>query len=822
MSGQLQVLRACHDGQSAQLLDYILVDQSSRTQRMRQVLCTAVVAAPAAEACWLLRNCSTYLEPAALRAVLRKMAAGDHCTGINCLLSLKLELHPVPISDGDLLLALQTAARSGRQGATGLLLQACSEHSVAVAQAGRQIAMSSAAAGGHLGTLQTAMHSALEHGCVTSEATVRCQLQVMLPTARASVLVYLAGWALEHLGADGMAEYRMRLAGRAAADGQPRLCAQLVRYPELLLAGQQGAGSIPLNLAATAFMTALGSGQPANPGAASMAFAEQHLPNFPKQSKAALARCIQQRQRRVVKLLLCTPGVVQCLGGDFAALKRICITACKASASGCLDELFAAGRQQAYGLSGGSICSTKDLQQMAVDACSGDKHRVLASVLRELRRLQGGGEAVGGAATAVSSAQGNDTPSGQDAWSVRLGKVLASQLASGCVREVAALAAGSEDVWSPLLDALVLQWQKIAPVSCLPYQMVRLLLQLLRLAQSNAALHAQLEQRAQAVPWTKALQACLMYPEARVYDLQVLFNLTGRLHTAFTGTPDILIDSVGLTWQRDIHRCIAVLDAPRDTATDEERNGAIKKLMCSDRMRHRQRCALLGRMQGSDPLGDFSDEELREALSTACASGDEAFLDVLISRDKLRILPGQLAARTVEKALLKGACAYGRGPASQRMAAALLQAAPRTLQADLGRALELAKHGAYCGYPTMWLLRAYIYAPPEYALQWTAGGEPKGWSLPEAVCTDRHFPQQSWCSILPDLMACDAGRRHGVAILQACLAKGLPERLPLVAAVYRRVQWRGRRGAGLAGRRGVVLQRAHARAQQGSLLGRQV
>jgi len=100
-------------------------------------------------------------------------------------------------------------------------------------------------------------------------------------------------------------------------------------------------------------MTSLGGVQPVSAGAASMAFAEQQLPNFSKQSKAALVRCIKARQHRVVALLLSTPGTVQWLHGQRAQLKSLCVLACESRAHGCLDELFAAGQQGGYGLGGG-------------------------------------------------------------------------------------------------------------------------------------------------------------------------------------------------------------------------------------------------------------------------------------------------------------------------------------------------------------------------------------------------------------------------------------------------------------------------------------
>lgn len=239
MSGQLDVLQACREGHSLQLLQYMLADHANRTQRMRRVLCTAAVAAAADEACWLLRNCATYIEPPLLCVLLYKMAAANHCTGLVCLLSLQLELYPFPVSDDDLVHAAKVAACSGRQGAMGLLLQACSERSSTVAELAHRETIMAAAAGGHRGALQAAMGSAREHSCMASSPAVQQRWVDLLDTAPVSVLMCVAGWGLEHLGADVMANHRARLAARALLVNRPGLCARLVRYPEQLSTNQQ-------------------------------------------------------------------------------------------------------------------------------------------------------------------------------------------------------------------------------------------------------------------------------------------------------------------------------------------------------------------------------------------------------------------------------------------------------------------------------------------------------------------------------------------------------------------------------------------------------
>jgi len=458
---------------------------------------------------------------------------------------------------------------------------------------------------------------------------------------------------------------------------------------------------------------------------------------------------------------------------------------------------------------------------MAIDACTGDRDRVLASVLKELQRVQGRGGvaamATGGAAVSSAERAAQDTHAlpGHDGWLAQLGQALVSQLASSSVGTVANGVAGSEGVWPALLGALVLQWQslqrgKLQPGNPFTYRMVRFLVQLLHLSHTSTALHAQLEKQVQAIPWKDALQRLLNSPSGTDREVHAFTRLTGKLCAAVVGTPGILAAGLYRFVRCDIKHAMQVLDTLWDTVSDTQRDAMIKNLICNRWIQHTDCCGLLGRMRCRNPLGHFSVEELRQVLSAACKSGDEAFVGELVAKDKLRIVGERWSVRVLEEDLLYGARGC-HGPATQRIAAALLRASESALQPDLDRAVKLIRYGARFGDHTMWLLRAYIYAPPEHAVQLTTETA-QGMALPVNVCMRPRFLQQPWGSILPDLMACDAGRQHGAGILQAC-RQGCPQRAPLATTVYRRVQWRGRKGAGLVGRRGIVLQRMRARAR---------
>mgnify|MGYP005991207555 CR=1 FL=1 len=807
---------ACQDANTEFLLGYMLDDVLDRPTRIRKVLCTACVASKPQVACLLVLNAKAYLTPEILQRVLNKLSAHDNVEVLNVILPLKLELHRITFCVEALMQAVQVASRSNQTGATIAILAACTRDFPQNVEALHTEAGMCAARGGHTRTVQAVLASVAE--CTTQQTlpAARRFFGSIARPAQASVLQLLAKWGLKVLGADGIAPYRPLLARRALLGNRPALALQMLRFPGALTEAEQQPGYENSRTAAQFFMKNLGLYGKAVPCAASWAFAQRHLSDFGAHCRVVLRRCASNKQPSLMQFILKTHFAAVELRGDSEFFKLLLLLCVQHNAPASLRAVLRATADPRFEVQARDLelQSLESMCKLVSSACTYDWASVFSILFREIMmQHEQRPQSAAGSASLRQAAASDDYMADSDhvSWLSSISLEIATKQAGECLGRAVALCpcAMLDSFFERLVAAAAAQWTDVRPGSRMFTKQKRFLLAMLRLADRHPGLQALLEARAGSIPWLPLLKACLWYSDASEKEFKSILGLRGVLKGALLAVPGVLLQAAQAYAMRQKARVSELMDFLWDSASPEDRDEGIRVVLGSKLVWYHERCALLDRMSAPAPLGTFSHAQLRAALQAACATGDEAFVQRMVES---AAVPGgglELSSQDFQTQLLIGA-ANGFGPQTQRIAAMLLRTEPPVLQPQLPSVLQLVEYGCTWGDCTMWLLRAYITAPPAVVLQWT-GDKPRPWALPVAVVKRLFVDRNPWSGIFPDLLACSAGRRQQGAILETCLASCTGPSCALATALYRRVQWRGRSQSMLFGRRRILLHRFRAR-----------
>ena len=624
-------------GHRVALLNYVLSCDMQLASRLSEVLDVALKAAKPEVACWLVHNCQAYLTPSIISGMVPKLASQGSREIIDCLLSLKLEMYPgaPPCKSLVLATAVAAAARSAKAICTELLLKALSAQHTGMSHRAHAMAASIAAHGGHVHVLRAVLASASKTGAF-AEPTTRAQqcLDTMLVSARANVLRVSAEWALETLGADGIAPYRPLLAHRALLGNRPALAVRLLGAGKRAASEAAASCSGPypqfwteaLRSASAGFLGALGNNERVVPCAASWAFAQQHLPDadFDIRCRAAIQRCCtNDTHTELLRFILSTEAALGTLCGDAAFVRRLIDRCAQVGNAGGLTLLLGTAHSPELGVHTSGIFSAHYLQALAVGACTGgDRHRVLAAVLLylpsavDLKQEQVSAEQSGGAAASTH----------HNGILVRLFRAILCQHATGCLHTLCRVWPAPQQLWPPLLDACVEKWAKIEQRKEASHAEMRVWVQVLRLGHSHAGLQLALEASACRIPWKELLAPCLRFWHEGEHNVRVLLGISGVLKNALICTPGIMSHSMHACGRPSTQQAEAVLDFLWDAASAGERDDVIRRVLSSGYICTGDTCALLDRISAPSPLQTFSSKQLEGAVDAAVAAGDEAFV----------------------------------------------------------------------------------------------------------------------------------------------------------------------------------------------------